>query len=145
MSSTTHPATFSGLVSRARDGAIAGLGGGIVFGLLMAMMGMLPMVAMLVGSESPVVGGLVHLVISAGIGALFGVLVPTADLGALLGAGAAYGLAWWVLGPLVGMPALLGMPLFTIDGTAWMSLMGHVVYGVVTAAVLHGLRRRARA
>lgn len=145
MSTTAHPATASGLVTRALTGALAGIGGGIVFGMLMAMMGMLPMVAGLVGSESAAVGGLVHLVISAGLGALFGLVAPAAGLGVVLGAGAVYGMVWWVLGPLVIMPAWLGMPLFTLDQTALMSLMGHVIYGLVTAAVLFGLRRVARA
>lgn len=141
MSATAHPATFSGLVSRALSGALAGIVGGIVFGMLMAMMGMLPMVAMLVGSQSAVVGGLVHLVISAGIGALFGLVVPATTLGPLLGAGAVYGMVWWVLGPLMIMPARLGMPLFMLNQTAWLSLMGHLVYGLVAAAVLFALRR----
>lgn len=144
MSATAQPATFSGLVSRALSGALAGIAGGIVFGMLMAMMGMLPMVAMLVGSQSAVVGGLVHLVISVGIGALFGLVVPATTLGPLLGAGAVYGMVWWVLGPLVIMPARLGMPLFMINQAAWMSLMGHVIYGLVAAAVLFALRRHTQ-
>ena len=47
------------------QGAIAGLVGGVVFGIMMAMMGMLPMVGMLIGVESAVVGFIVHLAISA--------------------------------------------------------------------------------
>lgn len=145
MSATAHPTTFfSGLVSRAGSGALAGIAGGIVYGVLLVMMGMLPVVAMLVDSESAVVGGLVHLVISAGLGALFSVVVPATKLGALLGAGAVYGLVWWVLGPLVILPVWLGMPPFGIDTGAWMILLGHVIYGLFTAAVLFGIRRYAR-
>lgn len=143
MSATTHSTTSSAMVSRALNGALAGVAGGIVFGMLMAMMGMLPMIAQLVGSDSAGVGGIVHLVISAALGALFGLLVPATTVSALLGAGVVYGMLWWVLGPLVIMPARLGMPLFMINQTAWMSLMGHLIYGMVTAAVLFGLRRRA--
>jgi hypothetical protein len=77
------------LVTRIWHGVVAGLAGGIVFGALMAMMGM---IAMMVGSESAAVGWLVHLVISAFYGALFAVTVPTTfGVGALLGAGAVYG------------------------------------------------------
>lgn len=43
------------------------------------------------------------------------------------------------------MPARLGGPLFSIDATALASLMGHVIFGLVAAAVLLVLRRRARA
>jgi uncharacterized membrane protein YagU involved in acid resistance len=138
------PRTAS-LVSRGIAGAAAGIAGGIVFGMLMAMRGMLPMIAGLVGSSSPVVGALVHLVISAGIGALFGLLAAgiANRIGPLLAAGAGYGVVWWVLGPLLIMPAMLGKPLFALNKTAVMSLMGHVVYGLVTAAVLYGIRRRS--
>ncbi|MBI5566359.1 MAG: hypothetical protein HY870_15780, partial [Chloroflexi bacterium] len=49
---TVKPNTVSGV----KAGIVAGLGGGVVFGMLMAMMNMLPMVAGLVKSDSPVVG-----------------------------------------------------------------------------------------
>ncbi|WP_053617037.1 hypothetical protein [Nocardiopsis sp. NRRL B-16309] len=140
---STITRTPAPLITRVWRGAIAGIGGGIVFGILMAMMGMLPMIAMMVGSESAVVGMAVHLVISAGVGLGFGVLAGplTARLGMLLGAGAVYGMVWWVLGPLVLMPAMMGMPLFTVDQTAMMSLMGHVIYGLATAGAFYALSR----
>jgi len=135
MSTAAHPAAPSALTSRALHGAVAGIGGGLVFGLLMAIMGMLPMVAAPVGGDSAVVGGIVHLVISAVLGALFALVVPAATLTPLLVAGAGYGVVWWILGALLIMPAVLGMVVFMINQGAWMSLMGHVVYGLVTAAV----------
>src|SRR5215217_6301729 len=50
-------ATASGsLVQRIIGGVVGGIAGGLIFGVLMAMMGMLPMVAMVVGSESAIVG-----------------------------------------------------------------------------------------
>ena len=45
-------------------GIISGLGGGLIFGVLMAMMSMLPMVGMLVGQESSTVGFVLHMAIS---------------------------------------------------------------------------------
>lgn len=135
--------TFPGLVTRAVHGVGAGLVGGLVFGILMAMREMLPMVAMLVNAESVGVGWAVHLVISMGIGALFALLVPATKLGPLLGAGAVYGVVWWVLGPLLIMPAWLGMPLFMVNTNTWLSLMGHVVFGLIAAGVLFGFRRRS--
>ncbi|MFJ6676063.1 hypothetical protein ACIQMJ_33600 [Actinosynnema sp. NPDC091369] len=42
--------------SPVRTGALAGLAGGLVFGLLMAGVGMLPVVGMLIGIENAVVG-----------------------------------------------------------------------------------------
>ena len=145
MSTTAYPTTFfSGPISRAVSGALAGIVGGIAYGVLLAMMGMLPVVAMLVGSGSAVVGVFVHLVISASLGALFGVAVPAKKLGTLLGAGVVYGLLWWVLGPLLIMPVWLGMPPFMIDTGALTILGGHVIYGLVTAATLAGIRRYGR-
>lgn len=137
--------TGAGMLTRAMNGVLAGLAGGLVFGALMAMMGMLPMVAMLVGSTSAVVGAVVHLVISAGLGALFALVVPSLSTGMMVVVGAVYGVVWWVLGPLLIMPTLLGMTqmIFTVDSAALMSLVGHVLFGVVAAGVLLALRRRA--
>jgi uncharacterized membrane protein len=45
--------TTATMLTRAMDGVLAGLAGGVMFGALMAMMGMLPLVAMLVGSTAP--------------------------------------------------------------------------------------------
>lgn len=145
MSTRTGSAALQQVPARLVAGAVAGLAGGIVFGMLMAMMGMLPTIAMLVGSSSAAVGAVVHLVISAAIGALFGLIAPNTGWGGILIAGAVYGMVWWVLGPLVLMPAMMDMPLFMINMTAIASLMGHVVYGLVTAAVLQPVRRRAGA
>ncbi|WP_160050422.1 hypothetical protein [Nocardiopsis sp. FR4] len=142
MSTIAHARSHA--LTHAWRGVVAGLAGGAVFGILMATAGMLPMVAMLVGSQSPAVGAVVHLAISAAIGLGFGVLAGAfADrLLPVLAAGLAYGLAWWVLGGLVLMPAALGMPLFPMDQAAMMSLMGHLVYGLVAALVLYALSRR---
>src|SRR6266542_2184943 len=101
----------SNLVQRAIWGAIAGLAGGVVFGVVMAAGGMLPMVAGLVGSDSAAVGGVVHLVISAIIGAGFGLVAGgmSTSWGSGVVSGLIYGAIWWVLGPLVIMPTLMGM------------------------------------
>ncbi|MFU8770879.1 MAG: hypothetical protein ACNA8H_00505 [Anaerolineales bacterium] len=127
-------------------GAIAGLAGGMVFGMMMAMMGMLPMVAMLVGQESAIVGFIVHMMISAFIGAVYGVVVgqlPLTTKFALIG-GVVNGIVWWVLGALILMPLMLGMSqmVFVIGSDQWLSLMGHIIYGLVTAFVFIPLAKR---
>ncbi|WP_407319222.1 hypothetical protein UQW22_02255 [Isoptericola halotolerans] len=147
-----QPLAHAGIVTKAANGALAGLIGGMVFGMLMAMMGMLPMVAGLAGSENAVVGLGVHLVNSAVIGAIFGLVAwGTADkLWPVLGAGMVYGIVWWVLGALILMPLWLSVTMdpmmrdmiFTVGSDQWMSLMGHVIFGLVTALVLFGLKRR---
>ncbi|MBI1378993.1 MAG: hypothetical protein GC157_16160 [Frankiales bacterium] len=125
-------------------GVVGGLAGGMVFGMMMQMMGFIPMIAALVGSSSVAVGWVVHLAISAVIGALFGLLLAgrALRLGAYAGAGLVYGVVWWVLGPLVLMPAKLGMPLFQFNDTVWKSLMGHMIYGLVLGLVAGWVVRR---
>lgn len=140
------PAAHTTLARRAAAGVVGGLAGGVVFGVLMAAMGMLPMIASLVGSGSAVVGLVVHLVISVLIG--LGLTVPFA--GMLSGParasviGLIYGALWWVLGPLLLMPAMMGMPVFMINSGALMSLLGHLMYGIILGVSASAfLRRRA--
>lgn len=115
----------------------------MVFGMLMQMMGMIPMVASLVGSDSIAVGWFVHLLISAVFGVAF-VLVVGRRLGSpRAAAGSARRTGWsQVVGPLLLMPAKLGMPLGQINATAVQSLMGHILYGVILGLVAARLRRR---
>ncbi len=141
---TRTQATASGsLVQRIIGGVIGGVAGGLVFGAMMGMMGMLPMVASVVGSESAAVGFLYHMFNSVIIGAVFGLVFG--NLSHTYGQGAAWGLLygaiWWVLGPLVLMPLLLGMGVQF--GTALapmnlMSLVGHLIYGLITGLVYVG-------
>ena len=130
-------------------GAVAGLVAGLVFGMMMQMMtapapdgGQIPMmrmVAMVVRSDSVAVGWLYHLFNSAVIGAIFGALLGGRihGYGAGAGWGAVYGAVWWVLGGLILMPVLLGMPPFAslmmapMRPIALASLMGHVIYGLI--------------
>lgn len=122
---------------RITAGVIGGLVGGLVFGVLMAMTGMLPMVAALVGGSSPALGFGLHLVnsvvIGVGLTVVLGGMLTGYGRGAALGM--AYGLLWWVLGGLLLMPLMLGMPVFILNAAAWMSLMGHLVYGLILGLV----------
>jgi uncharacterized membrane protein YagU involved in acid resistance len=152
MRTTTHaPAGTTGagraaLVQRLTAGVAGGLAGGLVFGMMMQVMGMIGMVAQLVGSTSAAVGWVVHLAISAFFGAAFAVLLAglLRGPGMALLLGAVYGVVLWVVGPLLLMPAFMGMPVFVVDQTAVMSLIGHVAFGVVLGVVAWAmLRRRA--
>jgi len=92
-------------------GALAGIAGGLVFGALMVAM-MPPMIGM-IGSllGVPSLGWGVHLLFSAIIGAVFGAVVGdrAASWAPAIALGAAYGVVWWILGPLLIMPTWLGM------------------------------------
>jgi len=134
------------------NGIVAGLVGGVVFGMMMQMMsaptpegGQMPMMAMVakvVRSDSIAVGWLYHLFNSAVIGAIFGWLLGSRSqtFGAALGWGAGYGFAWWIVGGLLLMPVLLGMPPFApllmapMRPVAMGSLVGHLIYGVILGA-----------
>ncbi|NUT48630.1 MAG: hypothetical protein HOV94_15180 [Saccharothrix sp.] len=140
--------------SPVRNGVLAGLAGGLVFGFLMAGVGMLPMISMLIGVENAFVGFLVHMVISGILGGLFGLLTrKMGDVPPVYMASLIYGAAWWVLGALIIMPLWLSVTadpmmsdmVFVVGGPQWVSLFGHVVgYGLTTSATLLALRGFAK-
>lgn len=137
------------MTGRIGASVVAGLIAGVVFGMMMQMMmaptpegGQMPMIAMvgqIVGSPTVGAGWLYHMFNSAVIGAIFGWLFGplVRGYGSAFGWGAAYGFAWWVIGGLMLMPLLLGMPAFaplTMPGmgtVAMGSLMGHLVFGLI--------------
>ena len=133
----------------AQVGVVAGLVGGSVFGVQMAVGGMLPMVASMVGTENVIVGFLVHLLISAFIGGTFGVIasrLPQTLFVQVIG-GFLYGLVWWVLGALIIMPLVLGMSemVLQIGDSQLMSFVGHGIFGIVMGVSYVLLRKLERA
>lgn len=131
-----------------KNGVLGGLAGGVVFGMMMAMMGMLPMLASMVGSDSAVVGFLMHMMISAGIGLSYAVLLGGRidSVGGGLRKGLGYGAFWWLLGPLTMMPLMMGMGLgvnwnLAAAGQMMPSLMGHLVFGAILGLVHFKLGR----
>lgn len=139
MTTANQSQTSTSVSNLAIKGALAGLAGGLVFGLMMAMMNMLPMIGMLVRQESAVAGFIVHMLISAFIGAVYGVVIsrfPNTATVAAVG-GLVNGVVWWVLGALIMMPLMLGMSnmVFVVGQMQWMSLLGHIIYGLITAFV----------
>jgi hypothetical protein len=121
--------------------------GGVLFGLLLAFSGGLPRVVRLAGGASPVAAFLVHLLISALIGMSYGVFFrrEAPNWQASVGWGLLYGLVWWYLGPLTLLRIFLGEPCLwtTADAEAALPwLVGHLLYGAVTALVFFRLERR---
>lgn len=147
--------------TRVTRGAVAGLAGGVVFGVMMQMMSaptpdggsmpMMAMVAQVVRSNSIAAGWIYHLFNSALIGVFFALLlgnrVTSNGSGALWGA--VWGVVWWVLGGLILMPLLLGMPAFAsltmprMMPVALGSLVGHLIYGVLAGVVYARLTHAA--
>ena len=109
----------------------------------------LPHLAAVVGARSPVVGVIVHLLISGLIGISYGLLFEheSPDFAAGIAWGLLYGLVWWFVGKLTLFPILQGLS-FTwtheAAADALPLLIGHLIYGVVTAVVFLVFERRHR-
>ena len=130
-------------------GAYGGIAGGLIFGVMMGMMGMLPMIGSMVGQETAAAGFVVHMVNSVIIGVGFAIVLGRFVSGTPSGAGIglAYGGAWWVLGPLTLMPLFMGMGLgvnWNAAAAAEMlpSLVGHLMYGGILGLAYTWLRHR---
>lgn len=133
-----------------KGGVVAGLAGGAVMAAVMLAMNPAPIeiaIPSLYGLAPPASGaaGLtIHLAHGAALGVvlagLAGAAGITASRGKLLGAGVAWGVVTWVVLAALVMPAWLsavGSPASPpLPNFALPSLLWHVVYGVVAAAVL---------
>lgn len=130
-------------------GAYGGVAGGLIFGAMMGVMGMLPMIGSMVGQPTAAVGFVVHIVNSTIIGAGFAIVLGRFVSGTASGlsAGLAYGGVWWILGPLTLMPLFMGMG-FGVNWNAAAaaamlpSLVGHLMYGSVLGVTYTWLRQR---
>lgn len=119
-------------------GVLGGLAGGVVFGIPMGLMGMFDTLASVIGVTNWICGLLIHLMMSMVIGLIFVLLFSRSILRSVssaVGTGALYAIAWWVMGVLIAMPLMLGGMIFTLDASSWLSLMGHLMYGIVLALV----------
>jgi uncharacterized membrane protein YagU involved in acid resistance len=128
-------------------GALAGLVGGVVFTLVMVAVGALPTVARMVGSQTPAVGLVLHLIIAQVIGVSYAVLFRRCSFDTLsgIGWGVSYGFFWWVLGDLTLLPALSGSTIRWDAATiaaGFPSLVGHLGYGAALGAVYYRLEAR---
>ncbi len=130
-------------------GASGGVAGGLIFGAIMGIIGMLPMIGSMVGQPTPAAGFVLHMVNSVIIGAGFAIALGRFVSGTRngVGVGLLYGGAWWILGPLTLMPLFMGMG-FGVNWNAAAaaamlpSLVGHLMYGGVLGLVYTWLRQR---
>ena len=128
-------------------GALAGFAGGIVSSPIMLKTGVLTKVAGVDTSFTNWHGLLVHLLVSALIGMTFGLLFrnESSNLGAGIGWGCLFGLIWWYLGPMTLLPLILtGVCDWSTDAASALlpSLIGHLIFGTVTACVFLLLEHR---
>lgn len=133
-------------------GLVGGLTGGLVFGAMMSAM-MTPVMEMAIpamyGIEGPagLVGWVIHMSNSAVLGIVFGILAGRADLersGLTVGVGLVYGAALWITLAVVVMPIWLGAVGFPatppLPNVNPLSLVGHLVYGLVLGIVYASVR-----
>jgi hypothetical protein len=90
-----------------KAGIIGSLIGGLIIAIPMGMMGSLPGIASMVGSDSAIVGFIVHMVISFIFGIAFAVFAGMIKTHPAV-TGAIFGVIIWVIGPLLLMPMLMG-------------------------------------
>lgn len=121
-------------------GGVGGIVGGWAFGVWMSREGIFPLIAGLVRSTSPTIGGFLHFLIAVIIGITFGVLFQrdVRGYGSALGWGMAYGFFWWLLGELTLFSLLRGAPVdwsVTAVSAGVGSMVGHVVYGLLLGLI----------
>jgi len=128
-------------------GAVAGLIGGLASMPVMIATGVLPKIA---GVDSSFVGlrGLfIHLMVSTLIGMSYGLLFrdESSSSRSSVAWGCLFGLIWWYLGPMTLLPLLLtGVCDWSTDAASTLlpSLLGHLIYGAVTALIFFLFDRR---
>jgi hypothetical protein len=90
-----------------KAGIVGSLVGGLAMAIMLGMMGAFPGIASMVGSDSAIVGFLVHMVISFIFGIAFAYFAGLVKANPVA-LGAIFGIIIWVIGPLLLMPMLTG-------------------------------------
>lgn len=116
--------------------AVAGIVASIVIGFPMMAMGALEnMVAALVGSDSLLVGWMVHLAAGAVFGGALGLFVWTRSLLKGIAFGFVWGIVVGVLFAWLAVFTLLGLPISLAMPEAQNDLALHLLWGIVLGAV----------
>ena len=151
----TQRRTGTGTAFTWRPGAVGGFVGGVVMGLMLQMQ-MTPVIEMAIpamyGASGLVAGWIAHLFHSVVLGVVFAFLVSATGLrdraggyAGGIGLGLSYGVVLWVVLAAIVMPIWLSTVGFpgapALPNFNPMSLVGHVVYGVVLGAVYAAIVR----
>lgn len=133
-------------------GAIGGFVAGVVFGLMIQfVMGIMPVIGAMYGMPGLASGWIAHLFHSVIFGLIYAGLAAVPSLAAYAreettgaGLGAAYGVVVWLVAAGFVMPvwmSAVGLEAPPIPNLDAMSLVGHLVYGVVLGAAFAVVRR----
>jgi uncharacterized membrane protein YagU involved in acid resistance len=128
-------------------GAVAGFVGGLIASPVMLATGALPKIAGVDTVFSGAHGLFLHLLGSTLIGMTYGLLFRNEGTNIRVGIswGLIFGLTWWYVGPMTLLPLLFtGVCDWTAGAASALlpSLLGHLLYGAVTAAVFLLQERR---
>jgi len=109
--------------------------------------GVLPKIAGVDSSFVAFRGLFIHLMVSPLIGMSYGLLFrdESSSSGSSVAWGWLFGLIWWYLGPMTLLPLLLtGVCDWSTDAASALlpSLLGHLIYGAVTALIFFLFDRR---
>lgn len=133
--SETQVCTISKKQWKWSAGVWGGLAGGVVFGIMMGMMGMLTTIAGMMGSHSALVGFAIHMMISIVFGLGFVLFSRLFRFHEGI-SGILYGIVLWFLFPFVLMPLMMGMGQpFQFTTASMLSLVGHMMFGAITGLV----------
>lgn len=130
------------------NGIIAGLIAGVVFGFMLIQMGALGNISMVVGSQNPFAGFILHLIFCGILGIIFALIfhrhITNNFFPAVLW-GLLYGIVWWFIGTLTLAPIAMGIPV-TWSGTVMTNefplLIANLVFGFVLGLCYYWLKNR---
>jgi uncharacterized membrane protein YagU involved in acid resistance len=130
-------------------GQLAGIAGGVLFTLVTIQAGMLRGTAQLLGMQSAGAGLVIHLIVAMIIGSSYGILFERREtrLGSSIAWGLSYGFFWWLLGSLTLFPAFLRLPVDWSNeavSAGYVSLVGHLLYGLTLGVIFQVLSSRRR-
>lgn len=125
-------------------GALSGTAAGVLSGAIPVKLEMLPTLALTFGSHSAVVGGAIHLLVSASLGIVFATYLRSAThLRDLVTGSVLFGSIWWLVIPILLVPAWLSQNTdVAVVQFALMSIAGQAIYGPLNGLFLFLLIRR---
>jgi hypothetical protein len=137
----------SNVISRAGAGVVGGLAGGVVLGILLQVMGLMPAFAKLVGRTSTQAAWTTFVTVAALAGGLFAILVGHMISRQILsagGVGLVYGAVLGVIFILIVLPIAAGTGVFDFDDDALRGIGSYALFGVIVGVVyaIAGPRRR---
>lgn len=120
------------------NGALAGLGAGLVSGIVLRQMWVLTPLPLMLGQSPGVgLGWIIHLAIAVIFGAVFGAIFRQTEMSrsTILVAGVLTGILVWAIGPLYLIPVLIGLPPQFGLMDRWLEVgFAYVLYGLCLGA-----------